>query len=132
MKESPLLKRIMLDCGHGDVRLYRNNCGAFKDPKDPAGRRWVSYGVASPGGSDLIGWRSVVVTPDMVGQRVAVFAALEVKGEGGRATPEQRQFIENVRRAGGFAGVVRSIEEAQEVLHGTRTPDTVRATPEET
>ena len=68
-----------------------------------------------PGTSDLIGWRSVVVTPAMVGQTIAVFAAVEVKDQG-RATKHQLNFIAQVQAAGGLAGVAHSIEEAAEIL----------------
>jgi hypothetical protein len=50
------------------MRLWRNNIGlAFYQGK------YVQYGLA-PGSGDLIGFRSVTITPEMVGQRVAVFA----------------------------------------------------------
>lgn len=57
--------------------------------------------------SDLGGWVPVTVTPDMVGQVVAVYAQAEVK-DGGRASKEQLRWIDAVKRAGGIAGIVRS------------------------
>lgn len=54
------------------------------------------------GSSDLIGWRSVTITPDMVGRQIAQFVACEVKAPGGRPTPEQVKFIERVNLAGGL------------------------------
>lgn len=112
MKESSLLKHVMLAVGRGAVRVYRNNVGALKDDDD----QWVRYGVCNPGGSDLIGWKSVVVTPEMVGKRVAVFVAIETKGERGRVSGDQAQFIACVNAAGGIAGVVRSVDEATDLL----------------
>jgi len=76
----------------------------------------VTFGVGSPGGSDLIGYRKVTVTPEMVGQEIAQFAAVEVKTPKGRVRPEQQQFIEHIRSAGGIAGIARSVAEAQELL----------------
>jgi len=73
--------------------------------------RLVEFGLTD-GASDLIGLRSIVVTPDMVGQKLAVFTALEVKTPAGRVEPEQRNFIEFVQRFGGIAGVVRSPDDA--------------------
>lgn len=64
------------------------------------------------GSSDVIGWTPVVITPDMVGARVAVFTALEVKTGRLKATEEQERFIEAVRAGGGIAGVVRCTEDA--------------------
>ena len=76
----------------------------------------MTFGVGSPGGSDLIGYRKVTVTPEMVGQEIAQFAAVEVKTPRGRVRPEQQQFIDHVLSAGGIAGIARSVAEAQELL----------------
>jgi hypothetical protein len=101
---------IRLELGRGPTRLWRNNTGALKD----ATGRLVRYGLC-PGSSDLIGFRTVTITPDMVGRKVAVFAAIEVK-DGGRATAEQQAFIAMVRERGGIAGVARSVDEARAIL----------------
>jgi hypothetical protein len=114
VKEQPILKRILLACSRGRSRLWRNNVGQLQDARG----QWVRYGVANPGGSDLIGWNSVEITPDMVGCRVAIFTAFEVKSAKGRVRPEQQAFIDNVKAAGGIAGVVRSVEEAKSLLTG--------------
>ena len=76
----------------------------------------MTFGVGSPGGSDLIGYRRVRITPEMVGQEIAQFAAVEVKTARGRVRPEQQQFIEHVRGAGGVAGIARSVDDAQLLL----------------
>lgn len=76
----------------------------------------MQFGVGSPGGSDLIGYRRVRVTPEMVGQEIAQFAALEVKSARGRVRPEQQQFIDHIVSAGGIAGIARSVDEAQSLL----------------
>lgn len=110
MSEMAVLRRILDACGRGAVRLFRNNTGALEDKTG----RIVRYGLCK-GSSDLIGWQTVEVTPEMVGQRLAVFVALEVKDKG-RLTAEQAQFLEVVRRAGGIAGEVRSVEDAESVL----------------
>jgi len=70
------------------------------------------------GGSDLVGWFSVVITPEMVGRRVAVFAACEVKRPGGRATAEQLNFLEQLRSAGGIAVLARTVEDATGAFRG--------------
>ena len=68
------------------------------------------------GSSDLIGLRSLEITPEMVGQRVAQFVALEVKTASGVVSSEQRAFLQLVQQLGGVAAVCRSIEQAQAVL----------------
>ena len=96
--------------GGGPARLWRNNTGALKDQRG----QLVRYGLC-PGSSDLIGFRTVVITPEMVGQRVAVFAAVEVKDRS-RATDQQQAFINLIQQAGGLAGVARSVPEALSIL----------------
>lgn len=89
-------------------RMYRNNIGQVRYPSG----NWVRFGVCNPGGSDLIGWASVIITPDMVGQRVAIFTAAECKTDVGKLMPDQVKFLDSVRAAGGIAGVVRDYNEA--------------------
>jgi hypothetical protein len=113
MNEMNRLRAIMLGLSTPGVRLFRNNCGALKDAEG----RLIRYGVANPGGSDLIGWRSVTVTPDMVGQNLAVFLAIEVKGERTRVTDQQRNFLDRVKADGGLAGVARTVEDAKAITN---------------
>lgn len=89
--------------------------------------RPIAMGFARPSGdpvtgtSDLIGWSSVVVTPDMVGCRVAVFTAIETKkSKGGRTSDDQANFIAQVLKAGGIAGVANSPEAARSIVSGYR------------
>ena len=108
MKEQTVQQGIRLALSQNGCRVFRNNCGALKDRDG----RLVRYGVANPGGSDLLGWKSIEITPEMVGRKVAVFLAIECKGERGRATAEQINFIERVKEAGGLAGIARTPDDA--------------------
>lgn len=92
--------------------LHRNNVGAMKT----ADGRFVRFGVCNPGGSDLIGWRSVKITADMVGKTVAQFVAIECKSATGKVSDDQMRFIAAVKKAGGVAGVTRSDIEALALL----------------
>ena len=115
--ETKVSNDIQLSLLGEPVRLLRNNVGGLKDVTG----RFVAYGLGSHGGhilrgpSDLIGWRTVTVTPDMVGSQVAIFAAIEVKDKS-KASLEQEQFIAQVRQSGGLAGVAHSAEEARTIL----------------
>jgi hypothetical protein len=115
--EAAVSAAIQLAHGRGPVRLLRNNVGALPAPDG----RLVRYGLGQSGAtrvvgtSDLIGWRSVTITPDMVGQTIAQFVAIEVKDRG-RATPEQLTWLDAVTRAGGLAGVARSPDDARTIL----------------
>lgn len=90
--------------------LFRNNTGAIKSKTG-----FIRFGLVK-GSSDLIGWTRVEITQEMVGQTVAVFTAPECKTETGRATPAQLHFLERVRLDGGYAGIVRSVEDALKMI----------------
>jgi len=111
--ETTLQQQIRLAVGsRTDLRLFRNQVGSLPDPRTG---RLVTFGLAR-GSADLIGWRTVVVTPEMVGQRIAVFTSIEVKTPTGRLRPEQQAWLGVVRGAGGVAGVVRSVEDALNLM----------------
>jgi hypothetical protein len=85
------------------ARVFRNHCGRVQD----AAGRWHSFGLY-PGSADLIGWRSVIITPEMLGQRVARFLSLEIKAQTGRVRPDQARWLAAVEAAGGEARIVKS------------------------
>jgi hypothetical protein len=116
--EQRIQQEIRLAISHGDTRVFRNNTGTLKD----ANGRPVQFGLCK-GSADLIGWRTVTVTPEMVGTQVAVFLSIEVKTPTGRLRPEQQQWLDAVQAAGGIAGVARSVEDARTlVCDKTDTP----------
>jgi hypothetical protein len=117
--ETDLQQRIRLALGTTtDLRLYRNNCGSLPDPRSG---RLVQFGLAR-GSADLIGWRTLVITPEMVGQRVAVFTSLEIKTPTGRLAPAQRHWLHAVEGAGGIAGVARSVADALRIVTASGLP----------
>jgi hypothetical protein len=102
--------QLAASAGGGPARLWRNNVGALRDQRG----QLVRYGLC-PGSSDLIGYRTITITPDMVGQRVALFTAIEVKDRA-RPTDQQQAFISLIQHAGGLAGVARSVPDALSIL----------------
>jgi hypothetical protein len=68
------------------------------------------------GSSDLIGWTPTLVTEEMVGRRLAVFTAIEVKSKRGSVTEEQDSFLDAVELAGGASGVARSVDQALAIV----------------
>lgn len=127
MSETPLLRRLMLAFTGIGARLFRNQVGEgwygnaiyngtgsmFDVPivtiKYP---RKLSAGLCV-GSSDLIGWHSVEITPEMVGRRVAIFVAVEAKSDNGRASDEQGNFLKAVSDAGGIALLVTGEDEIE-------------------
>jgi hypothetical protein len=113
--EQSIQQHIRIACSTGATRLFRNNTGTLRDQHG----RPVSFGLAR-GSADLIGYRTITITPDMVGQQVAVFTSIEVKTPTGRIRPEQQAWLETIQAAGGIAGVARSVEDALRIVtaHG--------------
>jgi hypothetical protein len=113
--EQQIQQEIRIACSHGATRLWRNNTGTLRDQHG----RPVSFGLCK-GSADLIGYRTITITPEMVGQQVAVFTSIEVKRPTGRMRPEQQQWLDTVQAAGGIAGVARSVEDALRIVsvHG--------------
>jgi hypothetical protein len=68
------------------------------------------------GGSDLIGWTEMTITPEMVGSTLAVFTAVELKTGRLAPTREQIAFLGAVKRAGGLSGVARTVAEAERLV----------------
>lgn len=114
MNETTIVTEVRATMSRGDVRLWRNNVGVLQDRTGG----FVTYGLC-PGSSDLIGYKSVVITNDMVGMRVAVFCALEGKRDRRtKPTRMQQDFINLVISAGGIAGVFTDVESASQLIHG--------------
>lgn len=89
--------------------IFRNNVGTATHVNPGTGREQrVAYGVGGPGGSDLIGC--------LRGR----FIALEIKTEKGRVSAEQHGFLECVRANGGFAAIVRSVDDAVAAIERAR------------
>lgn len=128
MSESLLLRRIMLAACRlpgSAARLFRNNIAVGwvgKSRRLRPGETYRAQGgeviITDPrplhaglikGSGDAVGWTTVVVTPDMVGQRLAVFTSVETKVPvTGRMSPEQRTWHGQVTAAGGYSVIARS------------------------
>jgi hypothetical protein len=125
MSSTDMHKQLMLSLTENDAtRLFRNNVGlgwVGKSQRMPDGSVLISnarplHAGLVKGSSDLIGWHSIVVTPELVGKRLAVFLALEAKTGRGELEEDQINFIAAVQRAGGVAGEARSVEQVQRML----------------
>ena len=118
--ESNVQSRVRMRASELLMRLWRNNRGAFKD----ASGQWVRYGLANDTkdlgrrlrAHDLIGWRRVVITPDMVGKAIAQFVSVECKREDWRppepGTEEHEHYAgqaawrDLVNKEGGYSVII--------------------------
>jgi len=128
-EETQLLHDAQVAYSNGSTRLFRNTVGSgWVGPHINMGDGTilitrpsrVTFGLGE-GTSDLVGWHSIVVTPEMVGKRVAVFVGAEGKAGRKMPTPEQRAFLNVLQFAGGLPGVFRNLDELQATLDG-KTP----------
>ena len=109
--------------GHGAPRRLTDGSVVLAGARPVALGLGLANGDPVVGQSDLIGWRTITITPDMVGCRVAVIAAIECKRtEGGRVSADQRKWIETVQRAGGIAGVANTPDAAVAIVRDYRPP----------
>lgn len=121
MKEGNIQRTIQLFLSRfQNVRLFRNNVGQGwvgqlisnkNGTVTLANARPLHAGLCE-GSSDLIGWKTVEITPEMVGQKIAIFTAVEIKTEKGRPTAAQNNFLSVVNRMGGIGIIARNENEA--------------------
>lgn len=133
--ETDLVRRIMLTLSKfPGVRVFRNNTGAAWIGKSFVAPRAMQVNVNKGdvivyqgryfvaglcvGSSDIIGFKSVTVTPEMVGKTVAIFIANEVKTPTGKISPEQQIFLDVVNNHGGIGFVARSEDDAKKMMDG--------------
>jgi len=130
--EKMVYNRIRLRASkRGDCILFPNPCGVgwtggivHKNPDvvTLCTPRQIQFGLQR-GSSDLIGVTAVKITPDMVGETIGVFTAIEVKksnwkrpGPKNKHHEEQMNFISVIRDHGGIAGFATSADEFEQII----------------
>ena len=126
MSESGVASYVRLDAANRSIDLWRNNVGVLLDING----RPVRYGLANDSkamnklvkSSDLIGVTPIMITPDMVGQIVGVFTAVETKHEDWKFKPSdshsvaQKNFHDIVKNAGGYAGFATCVPDFRRIV----------------
>lgn len=93
--EAAVQASVRVEASQKGMRLFRNNLGALKDARGVP----VRYGLANDSAAlnariksgDLIGWETVTITPEMIGQHIARFLSVECKEEGWHFTGTPRE-----------------------------------------
>ena len=101
LSEKDIQSSILKNCGYFGFKLFRNNQGMIGG---------VKFGVGE-GGGDLIGWKPVRITEDMVGDTLAIFASVEVKKPGQKMSALQQKFYKDVQENGGIAICATDIDD---------------------
>ena len=137
MSESNIQRRAQLALSALGLRLWRNNVakawvGKLFKPTHPMNvylnegdivlraARPLSAGLCV-GSGDLIGIKTITVTPDMVGKKIGLFVSAEAK-ENGIVSAEQKNFMSVINQMGGIAGVFRSEEDAVKIFGRSNYP----------
>jgi len=131
--EGDLMRRIMKATSKAGARVFRNNVGKgwmgesigpFKEERkitvykgDVIIRhaRRLRAGLFV-GSADILGAVSIIITPEMVGQKIALPLSMEVKTTTGRMSRPQKLWCDMVNRMGGRAAIVRSVDDALALL----------------
>ena len=131
MTEHAIQSALRIAASRCGWRVFRNNVGAFWQGSEEfrladgsvllRNARRVRCGLVA-GSGDLIGWRPVTITPDMVGQTIAQFVSVEVKTETGRVSTPQRRWKSAVNAAGGHALIARDADALNPANTETPTP----------
>lgn len=119
MSEAVVQQDIQIAGPYHSCQLMRNNSGELKDRFG----RPVRYGLGNISkehnerikSSDLIGITTIIITPEMVGQKIGVFTAIEVKEPNWKPGKDPREeaqnnFIQWVLSLGGYAGFAKSVD----------------------
>jgi hypothetical protein len=106
MTEAEIGDLVLSEFSH----VFRNNRG-----RAMAGSRVIRFGIPTPRGKketpedpkggDYIGWKTVEITPEMVGQKIAVFTSIEIKTENDVIAPGQLKWARIVAENGGIAEI---------------------------
>jgi len=93
--EAHVQSLVRLEAAHKGLKLWRNNVGVLTDERGIP----VRYGLANDSpklnavlkSGDLIGWRPLVITQEMVGSKIAQFVSRECKRPGWVYTGSQHE-----------------------------------------
>lgn len=103
MNEIELQKSIVEFLNYSGHFVWRNNAGMFLIKGKDKTR---AFRAGKKGSSDIIGIH-----------KSGKFIALEVKLKGNKPTPQQNDFIAEIKHRDGIAGVVYSLDEVIELVN---------------
>lgn len=127
MSESEIQQKIAIEAVKHGCWLLRNNSGAMQDSTG----RVVRYGLGAVSkkhddhfkSSDYVGITTITITPEMVGQKIGVFTAFEIKDPEWNENKKldkreqaQKNFLDWVLARGGIARFLNSIDGLKSAL----------------
>jgi hypothetical protein len=132
MSEKAIVSRFLIEASRKGARMFRNNTGMgwigkaefFKKQqfvKVLSGDVVIRHARAlhaglCKGSADTIGWTPITITEEMLGRKLAIFTAVEMKDDKGIVSQEQIDFIKSIQNDGGLACIAWSVEDGVELL----------------
>lgn len=135
MPQNPndLVQETIIEASKLGARLFRNNVGLgwigkiiriTKEiklnlrPGDMVIRnaRALHAGLCE-GSSDAVGFVPILITQEMVGKIVPIFASIESKTGKGQLSEKQENWINMVLEFGGIAGVARNLDDLRDLIN---------------
>lgn len=113
MKETNILKQVMIEASRLGLVVFRNNVGVLPDKNG----YMVRFGLCK-GSSDLIGFD----------RERGFFVAIECKAGNAKARPEQQLFIDAVAKSGGFSCIINDAKKLQKSLDEYRATHYINQT----
>ena len=110
----PNQRRFFIDAGYAWKADKKNTIWVkkpgpvFLNPGDMVLRHPQRFNGGPEGWFDAVGWDSVVITPDMMGQTIAVFCGDELKSKNDRLRSLQKLLGTILQKMGGVWTVVRA------------------------
>lgn len=96
---------------------YVGKCVSFKNGVAVIeNARIVDFGLF-PGSPDDVGWRSIIVTPDLVGKRIAIAVGFEYKKKKGQRRKKQKDTIKKMQEWGCIAAFIEGIDDAERAIN---------------
>jgi hypothetical protein len=125
MKEQGIQNQILTAMGRKGAYALRINSGTFwggkmvkHDGKYLVLENPTKIQGAIAGTSDIVGCKPITITPEMVGNKIGRFVAIEVKKPGENAKDHQAKYLSVMKSMGAIVGVARSPEDAIAILEG--------------
>lgn len=126
--ESEVQQELQIEAAKCGAILERNNSGMLYNEQGTP----VRYGLGNTSAkhqenmksSDLIGGQTIIVTPEMVGQRLLVMVAVEAKREDwspkelNKHEIAQLNYMKWIVSRGGKAGFAKNVDDLHRILKG--------------
>ena len=106
-EETNVWKTAQLLLSQRGYRLFRNQ--RYKGQivvRGKVSNAWVNCGLCD-GAGDLIGYRILEISQEMIGMKFAQFVSIETKILSGHEKKHQADFKESILNAGGYAAVFK-------------------------